>query len=251
MGSTEPTAPSYSAPPETVTFDALLFDMDGTIIDSTNAVVKHWETIGEEIGVDPEVILQTSHGRRTIDTLKVFAPEKATWEYTRHLEGLLPKLHGADATEIPGARPLLEGLIAQAAPWTIVTSGSEPLVTGWLDVLNLPLPAHIVTAESVSNGKPDPACYLLGRDRLLGSDNSSSEERNQKQVLVLEDSPAGIRAGKDAGCKVLAVVTSHTVEQVLAAGPDWVVRDLDSVKLVRADGQGATLEIRDALVREE
>lgn len=118
--------------------------------------------------------------------------------------------------------------------------------TQWLNVLNLPLPAHIVTAESVANGKPDPTCYLLGRERLLGS--SSSSEEPQKQVLVLEDSPAGIRAGKDAGCKVLAVVTSHTVEQVLAAGPDWVVRDLDSVKLVQADGAGATLEIRDALV---
>jgi glycerol 3-phosphatase-1 len=69
---------------------------------------------------------------------------------------------------------------------------------------------------------------------------------------VLEDSPAGIRAGKAAGCKVLAVVTSHTVEQVLSAGPDWVVRDLASVRLVQAAGgedRRVTLEIRDALVK--
>jgi glycerol 3-phosphatase-1 len=72
---------------------------------------------------------------------------------------------------------------------------------------------------------------------------------------VLEDSPAGIRSGKAAGCKVLAVVTSHTAEQVLAAEPDWVVRDLASLRLVSVDvdgegggGRRVTLEIRDALV---
>ncbi|AEO54133.1 hypothetical protein MYCTH_2296323 [Thermothelomyces thermophilus ATCC 42464] len=241
MGSAEPAASAFAAPPESVTFDGLLFDMDGTIIDSTDAVVKHWQAIGREIGVEPEVILQTSHGRRTIDTLQLLAPEKANWEYVKQMEGLLPKLYGNDAVEIPGARALLQDLIAQSAPWTIVTSGSLPLVSGWLTVLNLPTPPHLVTAESVAVGKPDPACYRLGRER-LGISGA------EKQVLVLEDSPAGIRAGKAAGCKVLAVVTSHTVEQVLGAEPDWVVRDLSSLRLVSVEGGRVTLEIRDALL---
>ena len=98
-----------------------------------------------------------------------------------------------------------------------------------------------MTAESVAIGKPDPACYRLGRDRL-----GVAEEG--KRVLVLEDSPAGIRAGKAAGCSVLAVVTSHTVEQVLAAEPDWVVRDLSSLRFVEGGSGRVTLEIRDALV---
>ncbi|KAK3362739.1 HAD-like domain-containing protein [Lasiosphaeria hispida] len=158
------------------------------------------------------------------------------------MEGLLPKLHGADAVEIPGARALLEELIARNVPWAIVTSGTVPLVTGWLDVLKLPAPEHLVTAESVTDGKPDPACYVLGRSRL-------ALEGADKQVLVLEDSPAGIRAGKAAGCKVLGLVTSHTAEQVLSAEPDWVVRDLASVRLVRADdGSRVTLEFRNGLV---
>jgi len=67
-------------------------------------------------------------------------------------------------------------------------------------------------------------------------------------VLVLEDAPAGIRAGKAAGCMVLGLVTSHTVEQVKSAGPDWIVRDLDSVKIVESEGGSVTLEIRDGLV---
>ncbi|KAI1470950.1 HAD-like protein [Daldinia caldariorum] len=233
----------YSTPPFEVSFKGLLFDMDGTIIDSTAAVVKHWQTIGNEIGVDPEVILQTSHGRRSIDMLKLLSPEKANWEYVRHMESLLPKLHGADAVEIPGARALLSSLITGSARWAIVTSGTFPLVTGWLDVLKLPHPETLVTAESVANGKPDPACYHLGREKLgLSSDDSPD-------VLVLEDSPAGIRSGKAAGCKVLGLVTSHTAEQVLAAEPDWIVRDLQSVKMVRSEKDGSvTLQISDALV---
>ncbi|KAI0202375.1 HAD-like protein [Astrocystis sublimbata] len=231
----------YAAPPVDVTFNGLLFDMDGTIIDSTAAVVKHWTTIGSEIGVDPEVILQTSHGRRSIDMLKILAPEKATLEYVQRMEGMLPKKYGADAVEIPGARALLDQLIAAKAPWAIVTSGTEPLVHGWLEVLKLPHPEHLVTAESVENGKPDPACYKLGWSRLGMPGNAN--------VLVLEDSPAGIEAGKAAGCKVIGLVTSHTMEQVVAAQPDWVVRDLSSVKMVSCGDDGrVTLRISDALI---
>ncbi|KAI0165654.1 HAD-like protein [Xylariaceae sp. FL1272] len=231
------------APTETATFDGLLFDMDGTIIDSTSAVEKHWHTIGKEIGVAPEVILQTSHGRRSIDMLKVLAPEKATWEYVRHMEALLPKLYGSEAVEIPGARTLLDSLIEAKAPWAIVTSGTEPLVHGWLDVLKLPQPEILVSAESVENGKPDPTCYKLGRSKLGLTPDSA--------VLVLEDSPAGILAGKAAGCKVLGLVTSHTMPQIAAAQPDWVVQDLSSVKLVSCDPHGrVTLEFSKASVTE-
>ncbi|KAK4453015.1 HAD-like domain-containing protein [Podospora aff. communis PSN243] len=231
----------YSAPPQQFIFDGFLFDMDGTIIDSTAAVEKHWEAVGNEIGVSHEVILQTSHGRRSIDILKILCPEKATWEYVQHMEGLLPLNHAESAIEIPGARSLLASLISLSAPWAIVTSGSIPLVTGWLKVLNLPTPEHLITAESVTNGKPDPACYRMGRERLgLVGD--------EKQLLVLEDAPAGIKAGKAAGCVVVGLVTSHGVEEVLAAGPDYVVRDLESVRVVRAEGGRVVVEVRDGLV---
>lgn len=157
------------------------------------------------------------------------------------MEGLLPKLYGDEATEIPGARALLEAIGERGLPWAIVTSGTMPLVSGWLKRLDLPTPEHLITAEAVQNGKPDPACYLMGRDALglAGAD---------RRVLVLEDSPAGIRAGKAAGCAVLGLVTSHTAEQVRGAGPDWIVRDLDSVSIVECDGGLVTLEIRDGLV---
>lgn len=158
-----------------------------------------------------------------------------------YMEGLLPLHHGDDAVEIPGARKLLNEIGTRNFPWAIVTSGTVPLVSGWLKRMDLPTPEHLITAESVDNGKPDPACYRMGRERIKLSGDD-------KSILVLEDSPAGILAGKAAGCKVLGLVTSHTAEQVRSAQPDWIVKDLDSVNVVQCKDGLVTLEFRDGLV---
>ncbi|CAD0097625.1 unnamed protein product [Aureobasidium mustum] len=170
---------NFSAPAEVHSFSALLFDMDGTIIDSTNAIVKHWHQIGKEIGVDPEVILATSHGRRSIDVLEILEPKLANWEFS---------------------------------------------------------------AEQVAKGKPDPACYKLGAQRL----NITSDD-----VLVLEDAPAGVRAGIAAGYKVVALATTHTVQQLQEAGATWIVRDMRSVTMKNFDKKTGRVEITiaDALVQ--
>jgi glycerol 3-phosphatase-1 len=159
------------------------------------------------------------------------------------MEGLIPKKYGEGAVEIPGARALIDSLSPISIPWAIVTSGTRPLVIGWFSVLKLPSIEHLVTAEDVLHGKPDPTCYLMGLEKL-------KMEGRANEILVVEDSPAGIRAGKAAGCKVLGLVTSHTVQQVVGAGPDWVVRDLSSVRTIGKgeNGEGVSLEIRDALV---
>lgn len=159
------------------------------------------------------------------------------------MEGQIPKLYGPDASEIPGARDVLRSVTEQHIPWAIVTSGTSPLVTGWMNVLNMPLPEHLVVAEDVQEGKPDPTCYLMGKEK-LGLQNAAD-------VLVLEDSPAGIKAGKAAGCRVLAVVTSHTAEQVIAAEPDWIVKDLRSLRIIQGSDKGVELEISNLLVLKE
>ncbi|PLB43909.1 glycerol-3-phosphate phosphatase [Aspergillus steynii IBT 23096] len=229
---------SFSAPPQVVSFDGILSDFDGTIVDSTDAIVKHWHKIGAELGVDPKIILATSHGRRSIDTLALYDTSKANWEYVSYIEGCIPKEYGSDAVEIPGARSLLSALDEAGARWGVVTSGTRALLEGWLGVLNLTHPDMLVVAEDVELGKPDPRCYLLGRAR-LGLENSSS-------LVVLEDAPSGIRAGKAAGFKVIALTTTHTLAQLQEAGADWIVEDLNSVSVKAvADGQ-IQLEIRNA-----
>ncbi len=109
-------------------------------------------------------------------------------------------------------------------PWAIVTSGTRALVEGWLKVLGLAHPEHLVVAEDVERGKPDPACYNLARARLgLARD---------APVLVLEDSPAGVQAGKAAGGSVVALTTTHNATRVKEAGADWIVPDLRHVTLL-------------------
>ena len=235
---------NFSAPPEQHDFSALLFDMDGTIIDSTEAVEKFWRNLGKEIGVDGDYILQTSHGRRTVDVLNIHAPHLVNWDYVLKAEGSIPKNYGNDVVEIPGSRALLEDLEKAGAPWAIVTSGTRPLVQGWLDVMKLAQPRYLVTAEEVENGKPDPACYRLGAKRL------GMETRDPAELLVLEDAPAGVKAGKAAGFKVVALATTHHVEKLREAGADWIVRDMRNVQLLGYDGKTGKvrMEIRDALV---
>ncbi|GKZ18153.1 hypothetical protein AbraIFM66951_000326 [Aspergillus brasiliensis] len=229
---------SFSAPPQVHTFDGLLSDFDGTIVDSTDAIVKHWHKIGAELGVDPKTILATSHGRRSIDTIQLYDPKKANWEYVSYIEGRIPKEYGSDAVEIPGARYLMSALDDAGARWGVVTSGTRALVDGWLGVLNLAHPKVLVVAEDVELGKPDPRCYLLGRTR-LGLEHSSS-------LVVLEDAPSGIRAGKAAGFKVIALTTTHSLAQLQEAGADWIVEDLRSISIKGVvDGQ-VQLEIRNA-----
>ncbi|KAK5074390.1 DL-glycerol-3-phosphatase [Lithohypha guttulata] len=193
------------------------------------------------MGVDPNVILATSHGRRSIDVLRIYDPARANIEYISEMEGRIPKEFGQDAVEITGARKLLASLDSSDAPWAVVTSGTRPLVNGWLEVLKLAEPKRMVTAEDVDNGKPDPACYLLGRSRL--------ELDNETDLIVVEDAPAGIRAGKAAGFRVIGLTTTHTLEQVKEAGADWILQDLSSVVMKTYQEKRIEIEVRNVLTR--
>ncbi|RAK98444.1 HAD family hydrolase [Aspergillus ibericus CBS 121593] len=214
-------------------FAGVLLDFDGTIIDSTEAIVENWRLVALELGVDHQEILRTSHGRRSIDVLQQLDPTKANWEYVSAMEGRVPFLCKTPAVEVPGARRLLESLNKYQILNAIVTSGTRALLDGWLKVLQLPQPREITVAEDVKLGKPDPEGYSKARTKLL----LSQREKGCRDVLVMEDAPAGIRAGKAAECKVLAVATTHSVEELKAAGADWVVKDHQSVEVeVGPDG---------------
>ena len=165
-----------------------------------------------------------------------------------HAEGQVPIQFGHDAIEVPGSRALLSSLEDAGVPWAIVTSGTTPLVQGWINVMKLAQPKHLVTAEQVARGKPDPACYRLGAQR-LGFGGEGLGHGHGKQILVLEDAPSGIRAGKAAGYKVVALATTHAIDKLREAGADWIVRDLRSLRMVAWDAKAAevTIEISDAL----
>lgn len=155
------------------------------------------------------------------------------------MEGRIPKEFGQDAVEIPGARQVLDGLDDINAPWAVVTSGTRPLITGWLERLQLAEPKVLITAEDVENGKPDPAGYLLGCSG-LGLQTSTD-------LIVFEDAPAGIAAGKAAGFNVVGLITTHTAEQVRNAGADWIVKDMKSVSVQAYRSGVISLELKNVL----
>ena len=197
--------------------DAILFDIDGTLVDSTAAVIRTWETWAATHGIDAQEILRVCHGRRTEDTLALFLPA------AQHAAAVaeLQQLELADLDEVialPGTRNLLTGLPADR--WAAVTSGSRAVMQTRLTASGLPIPDVLVSAEAVDAGKPDPEGYLkaaaaLGRD--IG------------RCLVVEDAPAGIQAGRAAGAQVLAVATSHPASELTSA--DAVVPDLTALEV--------------------
>ena len=137
---------------------------------------------------------------------------------------------------MPGAKAILASLDTVKARWAIATSGTRALITGWLDVLNLPFPQHVVVAEDCERGKPSGEPYLLAKERL----GLSAEA----VALVVEDSPAGVVSGKAANCKVLGLATTHSILELRQAGADWIVKDLQSVEVIDHSAAGiATIKI--------
>ncbi|KAL1867771.1 hypothetical protein Plec18167_008517 [Paecilomyces lecythidis] len=213
-------------------FAGVLLDFDGTIIDSTEAIVENWRRVAKELNIDYQEIVSTSHGRRSIDVLRELDPSKANWDYVTAMESRIPYLTETSAVEIPGARKLLESLDRSRVPYAIVTSGSRALLDGWLRILHLPQPKEVIVAEDVAVGKPDPEGYRKAREKICYGNKTMGD------ILVIEDAPAGVKAGKDAGCKVLGVATTHAVKQLKDAGADWVVENCQHVQVIDDGGEG-------------
>ncbi|WP_433325435.1 HAD-IA family hydrolase [Spirillospora sp. CA-294931] len=197
---------------------AVLFDVDGTLVDSTPLVERAGRLWAEERGIDPVVFMTGAHGRRTRDRVAEFVPPDRVEEETALLDAL--EASSTDGiTALPGAVALLTAM--NGLPWAIVTSmdrGQFEVRTG---VAGVPVPEIVVTAELVTHGKPDPSGYLLAAER-LGVDPG--------ECLVIEDAPAGVRAGLAAGATVLAVATSHDASELTEA--HLVVPDLSGVSAV-------------------
>jgi mannitol-1-/sugar-/sorbitol-6-phosphatase len=202
-------------------FAAVLFDLDGTLIDSTPAVERSWLRWADEFGIELTGY-GTWHGIPAAQIVTTMLPEDK-WELAvRRIE----EIETADVEGIlvlPGAAEALASLPGGRA--AIVTSCVWPLAMARLGATGLSAPDVVVTADQVPVGKPDPAPYLLAAQR-LGVDPAD--------CLVVEDAPAGLTSGLAAGAARLAVVTTHTADQLEA---DAIVANLDSVRFtVAANG---------------
>jgi len=189
----------------------LLFDLDGVLVDSTPAVARVWAGWAREHGFDPDKVVREAHGRPSIATIRELLPHADHAVEDREVErreiadvdGVIP---------LPGAMELLQALPLQR--WAIVTSCTRPLAGVRINAAGLPKPRHLVTSSDVKHGKPDPEPYLKGA-QFLGLPACD--------CIVVEDAPAGIRAGKAAGARVLALRTTASDDELQQAGSDWIV----------------------------
>jgi len=216
-----------------LTSPSSLFDMDGTLVDSTPGVIGAWESFAKtyrHLNV-PEILPQV-HGVRTIDNLRrhcgIEDDETLEKEATRfELEIVDASVRDGRAGIIllPGSLEAISTLSKATPPstgqlWAICTSATREYAVKALEFAGIPAPIAFVSAQDVSRGKPNPDPYLLGALK-AGVDVT--------KCLVVEDAPSGIRAGKAAGAKVLALLTSHSADQVQEEAPDWVVENLSEV----------------------
>jgi mannitol-1-/sugar-/sorbitol-6-phosphatase len=202
-----------------ITCSALLFDLDGVLINSTPAVARVWQRWAIEHGFDPEEVTRHAHGRPSIATIREYLPSSNYELENREVE----RRETEDLAGVvvwPGALALLDSLPPDR--WTIVTSCTRPLAEARLQAAGLPVPRLMVTANDIAQGKPHPEPYLKGA-LLLGFPASD--------CIVLEDVPAGILAGKSSGARVIALKTTMGESKLREAGADWIVDNCSAVTL--------------------
>lgn len=211
-----------------VSAQALLFDLDGVLINSIPAVERVWSRWAAERGLNVEEVLHRAHGRPSIETLRYLVPN-ADHEAENRLveeaeindvEGIVP---------LPGVKALLSALPSDR--WAIVTSCTRSLAEVRIRAAGLPRPGLFITSNDITCGKPHPEPYRKGAMGL----GFAPEE-----CIVVEDALAGIGSGKAAGSRVIAFTTTTPIAHLVAAKPDWILKDCSAIQL---DASSPRLEL--------
>jgi len=206
----------------------VLFDMDGILVSSLGSVERSWTMWAELRGVDPERTCKIAHGRRAIDTIAMLRPDLDPEVELKIIEDREVE-DNEDLTVLPGVLNLLAALPQNR--WTVVTSATERLARARMAAGGVPAPVRLVTADFVTRGKPHPEPFLAGA-AMLGF--------APEDCVVFEDSSSGARAGRAAGCTVVATTFSHPVESLDAA--HYLVTDLTGIT-VESVGDGIALNL--------
>jgi sugar-phosphatase len=199
------------------TCQAVLFDLDGVLVDSTPCVTRVWTAWAKRRGLDPDYVVHVAHGQKAIETVRKVAPQLNAEREFHIIEQM--ELDDTDGLRVlAGASELLDALPPER--YTIVTSGTRRLATRRLQVVGLPVPANMVTADDVERGKPDPGPYLAG---------TAAVGFPAGDCLVFEDAPSGIRSALSAGAQVVAVSTTYKPEELADAG--LIIPSLAAVRM--------------------
>jgi sugar-phosphatase len=176
---------------------AILFDLDGVLVDSTRAVDREWREWARRKGVDGDAVMAIAHGVRTIEVIRRVAPHLEAEAEVLELESREAD-HQEGVRVMPGAGALVHSI--PEGRWGVVTSGTRLLASARLRFCGLPVPRVLVTADDVAHGKPHPQPYLKGAE-LLGF--------KPADCLVIEDAPAGIWSARAAEMKVVGITSTY------------------------------------------
>nr|AKC92657.1 putative HAD superfamily phosphatase [Amycolatopsis sp. SANK 60206] len=204
----------------------LLLDLDGTLVDSTEAVLRGWHAWARSIGVPTAGLESLVIGRSAASAITTLLPDVTAEQLRRHIDYVLTVQEHDSTPAFPmrGAGSLVGQL--EATQWAVVTGCSLGMAYARLAAGGLPRPRVLVTDEDVASGKPDPGGYLLALRR-LGIDATDA--------IAVEDSPAGIMAARAAGIRTVAVATTHRQEALSAA--DVVASHLGKIRVTEAAGR--------------
>jgi mannitol-1-/sugar-/sorbitol-6-phosphatase len=212
----------------TLNCQAILFDLDGTLVDSATRVERLWIEWSKRRGLDTASLLEIMHGRPAAETIRIVAPHLSVQDEYRVLEA-------EEIADMEGVRPYPSAgeLLGTLSPgqWAIVTSGTKRVAEARMRHVGLPIPGTFITADDVKAGKPAPDGYLLAARRL---------HLDPSECVVIEDAPAGIQAGKTAGMRVIAVASTLTPEVLRQA--DVAVQHLTEIKLLNTS-QGIQIRV--------
>jgi mannitol-1-/sugar-/sorbitol-6-phosphatase len=190
----------------------LLFDLDGTLVDSRAVVERHWGRFADRHGLDFAAVLAVMHGVRSSDVIRIVAPDLDAAAEAALLDAD-EEVDTDGLVVVRGAHELLAGL--RPGGWGIVTSGHRSLAQRRLEAVGLPIPAVMVCGDEVARGKPDPEGFLAAA-RLLAVAPAT--------CVAVEDAPAGLQAARAAGMRVIGITTTHPPAEL--AGADGTVGDL-------------------------
>ncbi|HET7893720.1 MAG TPA: HAD family hydrolase [Candidatus Sulfotelmatobacter sp.] len=202
---------------------AILFDLDGVLVDSTRAVDREWRSWALRKGVDGDAIMAIAHGVRTIEVIRRVAPHldaaAEAWEIENEEAG-----DQEGVSVMPGAVSLVRSI--PEGRWGVVTSGSRLLASARLRFCGLPVPRVLVTADDVTNGKPNPEPYLKGVEQFRSK---------PADCLVIEDAPAGIQSARGGGFNVIGISSTYPADVLHTA--DAVIANLGQIR-IKSNGGG-------------